>query len=306
MYGLELQPTVEEVQPGGTLDVHGGSEHFLGKGLVDAEVGGRHGEVGESDLDVKGRGDHVGDEDERDAAGEGRDGAVEDAVAEPGPEEGLAGELEVAVPPCGALLGGLAEEEVFPGEAVEIEAAEGEEGVVEVFLPGDGEAGEGVVGHDAIVVGGAEGGEEAAGDGEEGHVFDVGVVFRGVGDDVVDVVVAFPPAEREATEEVGDEDADDSVGCEGVRDTHVAGVVGGEDELVPEHAEAEAGDRILPVVEEKEHGGEEEGVAAELEGVGAVVAVVEAFGVDAVVEGAVFLDDAGLGVKVERGVFIKV
>jgi len=33
------------------------------------------------------------------------------------------------------------------------------------------------------------------GDGEEGHVFDVRVVFGGVGDDVVHVVVAFPPAD---------------------------------------------------------------------------------------------------------------
>jgi len=54
---------------------------------------------------------------------------------------------------------------------------------------------EGVEGHGAVVVGGAEGGEEAVGDGEEGHVFDVWVVFGGVGDDVVDVVVAFPPAD---------------------------------------------------------------------------------------------------------------
>lgn len=144
------------------------------------------------------------------------------------------------------------------------------------------------------------------GDGEEGHVFDVWVVFGGVGDDVVDVVVAFPPAKGEATEEVGDEDADDGVEREGVRDAHVAGVVGGEDELVPEHAEAEAGEGVLPVVEEVEHGGEEEGVAAEFKGVGVVVAVVETFGADAVVEGAVLLDDVGLGVQVERGVFVKV
>lgn len=94
------------------------------------------------------------------------------------------------------------------------------------------------------------------GDGDEGHVFDIWVVFGGVGDDVVDVVVAFPPAKGEATEEVGDEDADDGVEREGVRDAHVAGVVGGEDELVPEHAEAEAGEGVLPVVEEEEHGGD--------------------------------------------------
>ena len=65
-------------------------------------------------------------------------------------------------------------------------------------------------------------------------MFDVRVVFGGVGDDVVDVVVAFPPADAEAADEVGDEDADAGVDVEVVRDAHVAGVVGGEDELVPE------------------------------------------------------------------------
>lgn len=71
-------------------------------------------------------------------------------------------------------------------------------------------------------------------------MFDVGVVFRGVGDDVVDIMVAFPPAQGEAAEEVGDDDADDCVEREGVCYAHVAGVVGREDELVPEEAEAEA------------------------------------------------------------------
>lgn len=46
------------------------------------------------------------------------------------------------------------------------------------------------------------------GDGEEGHVLDVGIVFGRVCNDVVDIVVAFPPANAEATKEVGDKDAD--------------------------------------------------------------------------------------------------
>jgi len=45
MYGLELQAAVDEVEPGRTVDVHGGAEHFLGKRLVDAEIGGRHGKM---------------------------------------------------------------------------------------------------------------------------------------------------------------------------------------------------------------------------------------------------------------------
>lgn len=36
---LELQTTVEEVEPGGTVDIHGSAEHFLGKGLINSQVG---------------------------------------------------------------------------------------------------------------------------------------------------------------------------------------------------------------------------------------------------------------------------
>lgn len=77
------------------------------------------------------------------------------------------------------------------------------------------------------------------GDSEEGHMLNVRVMFGGVGDNVVDIVVALPPAEAEAAQEVGDDYSNDSVESEGVRYSHMAGVVGGEDKLVPEHAEEE-------------------------------------------------------------------
>lgn len=71
------------------------------------------------------------------------------------------------------------------------------------------------------------------GDCEEWHVLDIRIVFGRVGNDVVDVVIAFPPAAGESTEEVGDEDPNDRVCVEVVRDSHVACIVNGEDELVP-------------------------------------------------------------------------
>ena len=238
--GLELQAAVEEVQPGGAVDVHGSAQHFLREGLVDAEVGGAHGEVRERNLHMQYGGDHVADEDEGNARAGGGKAPVEDAVAEPCPEEGLAGDFEPAVPPCGTLFGALPEEQIRPAEAVEVEAAEGEDRVVEIVLVADGAAGKEVVVHDAFVVGGTQGGEEPVRDGEEGHMLDVRVVLRGVGDDVVDVVVVLPPAEGQAAEEVGNEDADHGVDLKGVRDAHVPGIMSREDELVPEGTKEEA------------------------------------------------------------------
>ena len=275
MHSLELQAAVHEIQPRRTVYVHSGAQHFLGEGFVWAVVFGAHGEMGEGDLDVQGGGDAVGYEDVEDSGVDGGDAAVEEEVAEPVPEHDLAGDLEVAVPPGGAFGRGLAEEEVFPGADVEVEAAEEEDGVVEPVLVGDGEAGEGVEVHDFVVVGASEGIEKAWGDREKGDVFDVGIVFGGVGDDMVDVVIAFPPADTQPTHEVGDEDADAGVDVEVVRDAHVAGVVGGEDKLVPDEAEKEGGEGVVTVVEESEGGGDEDEVAEAFYGVGGVGAVVE-------------------------------
>lgn len=147
---------MEEIQPGGAIDVHGCAEHFLRERFLRSEVRGRHGEVGEGDLDVEGRGDHVRGEDECDTPRNGGDGMVEDPVAEPGPEENLPHEFEIAMPPRGTILWAETQEEVFPGEPVEVEAAEGEDGVIEVFLPWDSELRQPIVGHHALVVGGVQ------------------------------------------------------------------------------------------------------------------------------------------------------
>lgn len=161
-------------------------------------------------------------------------------IAEPVPEEDCAGEFEGSVPFGGALAGCLRwGEEVDPAQTVEVEAAEAEKWVVQVCLVFDCPLCYCVEVHDSVVVRGSETVEEAVADGEEGHVFNVGVVFGGVGDDVMDVVVSFPPAYAEAAEEVGDEDADTGVYVEGVGYAHVTRIVGGEDKLMPEETEEE-------------------------------------------------------------------
>ena len=67
VHGLELQTAVDEVEPGGAVDVHGGAELALGERLGVAQVRGGGGPVGEGDLDVEREGEDVADEDEGDA-----------------------------------------------------------------------------------------------------------------------------------------------------------------------------------------------------------------------------------------------
>jgi hypothetical protein len=84
-------------------------------------------------------------------------------------------------------------------------------------------------------------------DGEEGHVFDVGIMFRRICDDVMDVVIAFPPSDGKTTKEVRNEDADTCVNMEIMGYAHVACIMGGEDELMPEGAQESAG-KCIPAV----------------------------------------------------------
>ncbi|TGO52091.1 hypothetical protein BOTNAR_0335g00020 [Botryotinia narcissicola] len=69
----------------------------------------------------------------------------------------------------------------------------------------------------------------------------VRIVFGGIGRDVVDIVIALPPADGEPAEEIRKQDPDAAVDVEGVRYPHVSGVVRGKDELVPEESEGEGG-----------------------------------------------------------------
>ena len=178
----------------------------------------------------------------------GGDGPVHDRVTEPGPENKLPGQLEPSMPPGDALTWPKTTDQVIPTEEVEVEASEGENGVIEIGLVLDDELGHVVVRQDAVVVGRVQTAEEAMGDGEEGHEFDVGVMFGGVGDDVVDVVAPLPPAQTEAAEKVGDDDADDGVDGEIMGDAHMAGIMGGEDQLMPEDAEEETANGIASIL----------------------------------------------------------
>jgi hypothetical protein len=58
------------------------------------------------------------------------------------------------------------------------------------------------------------------------------VTYRVVGDEVVDVVAALPPAHGEAAAKVGNEDGDEGVDGEVVGDGEVTSIVSGEHDLV--------------------------------------------------------------------------
>lgn len=94
-----------------------------------------------------------------------------------------------------------------------------------------------VVSHDAVIVCRTQAFEEAVRDGKEGNVLNIWIMIRAVGDDVMNIVVALPPAATQAAKEIRDDDTDAAVHVKVVSDAHVTCVVNSEDQLVPEHSE---------------------------------------------------------------------
>lgn len=79
---------------------------------------------------MQGRRHDVGHHEEDEAATSVWNCSVQHEVDIPIPEEYLASDLEVNVPPGRSLLGGLALQQVLPTEAVKVEAGQRHDGVV--------------------------------------------------------------------------------------------------------------------------------------------------------------------------------
>lgn len=88
-----------------------------------------------------------------------------------------------------------------------------------------------------------------------------------------------------------------------MRDAHVAGIMSGEDKLVPETAEEEGRQAVPGMFEEKYKQPKEEGVARDLDSVGCVVTVVQPCCADTLVQLAVSHCDIFLVFCVKRRVF---
>lgn len=229
---LELEAAVQPVQPLGAVDVHGGAQLALREGLGGAEVRVRHAPVGQRDLDVQDHGDGMGRQHKGHARGPVGQGAPDEAIAKHGPEASHKDHLEVARPPRRAELRAARREEVAPRKKVQIEASDGHDGVVGVLLVRHKGVGGLVPDELELVEGGKDALEIRRRRREEGHVLVVRVVFGHVGDEVVDIVGALPPADGEAVAKVADKGANDGVSHKIARDAAVPRIVSDEHDLL--------------------------------------------------------------------------
>jgi hypothetical protein len=108
--------------------------------------------VRQGDLNVKGHGDDVGDQDERDACRPVRKGPPYKAVAEPEPVKGDEGELGRTYPGRNATPAFGRGQEVMDREYVQVESGYTHHRIVGEFLVLDGDVGEGVPYKSEVVV----------------------------------------------------------------------------------------------------------------------------------------------------------
>lgn len=115
-------------------------------------------------------------------------------------------------------------------------------------------------------------------------------------------MAALPPPDREAATHIRDENAYQGIGSQVVRDAAVASVVRGEHNLVPEEPQEAGRSHVAAAVKEEGEEGEEQGIAQHLLAVLGVMAGVEAFIADSLVQCLELKGDVALGCGVERRV----
>lgn len=79
-------------------------------------------------------------------------------------------------------------------------------------------------------------------------MLNIRVVLWGIRHDVMNVVVVFPPAHRQTTNEIGDANGDEGVDLVVMCDSNVASIMGGEDKLVPHETQTQATKSILSIM----------------------------------------------------------
>mmetsp|Transcript_19226 Transcript_19226/g.57953 ORF Transcript_19226/g.57953 Transcript_19226/m.57953 type:complete len:296 (-) Transcript_19226:494-1381(-) len=120
---------------------------------------------------------------------------------------------------------------------IEVEPGEHHDRVEEEVLVGNEESLDRAEVEDLVVVRGqVRVVKDLGGDGKNGQVLDIGVVFNRIAHDVVRVVRALPPARRDAHERVANRGSDTHISVKHVRHARVAEVVPEAGELLPEDA----------------------------------------------------------------------
>lgn len=157
VHSLELQTTVEEVQPGGTVNVHSRTQLPLSKGLAIAEICSGHSPMRQRDLNMQWECGDMRDENKQNSQLPGRNAAVEEDVSKKVPVAADADNLCGSSPHRTTKIHCPRREQMAERQEVKIEARDGHDGIVSIDLILDEEIGRGVpVKDEAVIVAGVD------------------------------------------------------------------------------------------------------------------------------------------------------
>lgn len=101
-----------------------------------------------------------------------------------------------------------------------------------------------------------------SGDGEEGHVMDIRVIVRVIGDDMMNIVIVFPPADADTAKKITKDNTEEIVPSPIQGESAVTHVMGNKGGLLPCHSHAASRDNLG---EDASGSEEEEGKGGEKE-----------------------------------------
>lgn len=129
-------------------------------------------------------------------------------------------------------------------------------------------------------------------------MFDVRIMLGRIGYDVVDIVIPFPPAETQATQEIRNHNSNHSIINEVMGDAHVSSIMSCEHQLVPEQTEEQTAGSVPAEPKEEKAQREEQRIPRDFDQIIGVMAVVETLRVDDLAELTVTTYDISLSCRV--------
>lgn len=179
VHGLELQTTVDEVEPSRAVHVHGSTQLTLRKRLFLAQVRCRHAPVRQGDLNVQRHRNDVRYQYECNAERPCRQRAPEEDIAKQEPVAGHEADFSrtnpprLAAPEGGRPLG----ENMNPRQEVKVETSDAHDRIINVLLVWHDDFSSLVPHKCELVIRGAKRLEEGRAGGEKRNVLDIRVVF---------------------------------------------------------------------------------------------------------------------------------
>lgn len=125
-------------------------------------------------------------------------------------------------------------------------------------------------------------------------MLDIRIVLRGIGHDVVNIVITLPPAHRKPADIVCNEDSEQGISLVVVRDANVASIMSSEDQLMPHQAQAQATQSILAIFQTYQRAAEKGQISAAFNGISGLACNHVALIDQSLVQGPVLCNNMGL------------